>query len=163
MNTKITSRVLMLIMTLLSFTSCSEDTDNPDYASTLPIISEVKVTPNPIIAGQDFIVTIVQSKKGHLLNSTTYEWNSSMYNTLDEKPTYEKSLIYDNSNGDPEMIMTAVQQKGVYSLTFKASYKNSGQASGATGTTHLDDGSNVTYTVGLLKSYISITKTVTVK
>ena len=62
--------------------ACSEDTDNPKYASEPPVFSGFEVKPldenaTEVKAGERFVVTLKQSRAGKLLYLGQYGWEAT--------------------------------------------------------------------------------------
>lgn len=136
--------------------ACSEDTDNPKYASEPPVFSGFEVKPldenaTEVKAGERFVVTLKQSRAGKLLYLGQYGWEATS-NAGDASHRYTQSVIYDHKPQEPTDTMI-VTQPGTYKVTFSGKYKTSGQVVnwqekyGTGYTTDLADGGKVTYTL----------------
>ena len=156
----------------LLLTACSEDSDSEKYASRPPVFADIVCTPlaegeTQIRAGQSFVVTAQQERKGHLLNKSTYQW-SDVSGQLSHK--YVTSVIYDNQPANPTDTIKA-PTAGSYKLTFKARYNASGntqwwaQKYGANSLSTLSDGTGrVNYLVGGLFYFtVTVEKAIQVK
>ena len=161
----------MFPLLCLLLTACSEDSDSEKFASRPPVFADIVCTPlaegeTQIRAGQSFVVTAQQERKGHLLNKSTYQW-SDVSGQLSHK--YVTSVIYDNQPANPTDTIKA-PTAGSYKLTFKARYNASGNTSwwaqqyGSSFQTSLADNSGrVTYTTGGLFYFdVTVEKTITV-
>lgn len=162
------SLTFLLAAAALSLTSCSDDSDNEKYRSEPPTLSDISVKPlsgngTQIRVGERFVATAEQSKKGRLLNSTSYSWSCSSDNL---SHLYLRSVIYDNENQNPTDTLVATAA-GTYTLTFTGTYNASGntqiwaQKYGSTFTEDFASGDGkVTYTTGgLLRFTVTATKT----
>lgn len=123
------NKTLTILLAVSSFLlpSCSEETNNKEYRSEPPMLSDISVTPlsgtdGQIHVGQRFVATAEQSKLGRLLNATTYTWTSNSDNI---SHSYESSVIYDNDTHNPTDTLVA-NTEGTYTLTFLGKYKASG-------------------------------------
>ena len=111
------------------FTACSEDENNPKYASLPPEFVGVEVQPldNPegeVKAGEPFVVQAIQQKKGHLLYKALYQWQTA--------PTeegvahkYTEQVVYDNQPADPTDTLV-IDHPGMYTIKLNATYYMSG-------------------------------------
>ena len=123
---------LLLVACLLVcnvFTACSEDENNPKYASLPPEIVGVEVQPlgNPngdVKAGEPFVVRAIQQKKGHLLYKALYQWHTA---TTEEGVAhkYTKQVVYDNQPVDPTDTLV-IDHPGMYTIKLHATYYMSG-------------------------------------
>ena len=122
---KILWGVLPLMIMAGSIASCSDD-DN-EYRSEPPLLSDlsVKVLKQPasseIHVGDRVVVTAEQSKKGRLLNATTYGWSS----TPTVAHRFTKSVIYDKQPVNPTDTVV-FDKPGQYTLRFEGKYNASG-------------------------------------
>lgn len=157
--TKLTHHPLRLFAALAccaAFGACSEDTDNPKYASEPPVFTGFEVKPldetaTEVKAGERFVVTLKQSRKGKLLYAGQYAWEATS-NAGDASHRYKQSVIYDQEPQEPTDTMM-VSKAGTYKVTFSGKYKTSGQVVnwqkkyGTGYTTDFADGGKVTYTL----------------
>ena len=111
------------------FTACSEDENNPKYASLPPEIVGVEVQPlgtpdGQVKAGEPFVVRAIQQKKGHLLYKAIYEWKAA---PTEEGVThkYTKQVVYDNQPTDPTDTLV-IDNPGQYTIKLNATYYMSG-------------------------------------
>ena len=159
------SVVATLLLMVASVVSCTENSDDPSYRSKLPIFEDLCVMAlgnGDVKAGSDVVLTAVQSKKGHLLNTTTYSWTCTPYNE-DVNHRYKKKVIYDVQNGNPVDTL-CFPQKGKYEVTFVGKYAISGQYDMYNSTQKLENGTTVTYkTLGQLHYEVTLRKWITVK
>lgn len=111
------------------FTACSEDENNPKYASLPPEIVGVEVQPlsNPdgqVKAGEPFVVRAIQQKKGHLLYKAHYQWQTAPTEEgVDHN--YTKEVVYDNQPADPTDTIV-IAHPGLYTIKLNATYYMSG-------------------------------------
>ena len=130
-QTRYISALLMAacLFSLNVFTACSEDENNPKYASLPPEIVGVEVQPlnNPdgqVKAGEPFVVRAIQQKKGRLLYKAIYKWQTA--------PTedgvahkYTQQVVYDNQPADPTDTLV-IDNPGMYTIKMNATYYMSG-------------------------------------
>ena len=110
------------------FTACSEDENNPKYASLPPEIVGVEVQPlsNPdgqVKAGEPFVVRAIQQKKGHLLYKALYQWQTAPTEGVEHK--YTEQVVYDNQPADPTDTLV-IAHPGLYTIKLNATYYMSG-------------------------------------
>lgn len=149
----------LVLLLLPGFSACSDD---DEFTSRLPEIEDIACVnqdgSTALRIGDEVTVTVVQSKKGKLLNKTEYRWTAEP-STVTFSP--ETQLVaYDNESGNPVTRFTATEA-GNIKITFTAEYNISGSASaqGSYSTT-LSGGGNASYTLSTLKGKIIATKTV---
>ena len=161
-----TKKILMFLCCALALgifaTSCEED----DYTSQPPTFSDMTFTmvedgSTDLRAGERVLATCVQSKKGHLLNLTKYNWSADT-----EKVThsYKKELKagYDNESQNPTDTLV-FENPGTYKVTFSARYTTSGDYNVVSRVDKIDQG-KITYKTPSFQFYdVIIEKRVTVK
>lgn len=151
----------LLILALLVAANLSGCSDNDEYVSELPVIEDITVVNQngntALRAGDEVTVTIIQSKKGRLLNRTEYSWTSNPA-TISFTPATQ-SIVYDNANSNPSTKFTATDP-GSFTLTFRAVYDKSGTTKSlGSFTSSLKGGGTVNYEhKGQLKAQISASK-----
>ena len=149
-------KVLLLLICIISatcFYSCSNDDD--DVKSKLPTFSDMVFSTDTMHVGQTIQAIAVQSSKGKLLDRTTYTWS------LSDSTYYSNTVIYDNNNENPSSYFIP-KEAGKYTLKLVAKYNVSGQASNASGSQAIDNGS-IVYGMDPLSGIVTMTKTITVK
>ncbi len=150
--------------------SCSEDTDNPQYQSEPPLISDLTVSvngqeTNTIHVGDKFTVTAVQKQIGRLLYKSNYSWT----NDSGFEVEYTGTAVYDNDTKNPTATFTATTA-GNCKITFTGRYYAGGQVVGWTskyGSSYYEEFSDkngrATYSfLGSNQFSVVATKTVTV-
>lgn len=125
--------------------SCSEDSDDPEYQSVIPEFSDMTFevlgeSRDRIHVGDQIVAKAVQKKRGRLLDRTTYSWTSSQEDLVHR---YTQQNVYDADKSDPTDTLT-VTQAGRIRLTMTAKYQVSGQYKNYNRTEEIEDG-NVTY------------------
>lgn len=129
MKTKIRF-ILFTLLAFVAFTSCEEN----NYDSYPPTWWGFRFAPYPPVAGDSLKITAVQSKKGHLINATSYTWtltcNIVKENNLnvDTVLTFRQKTNYDGiSNADPTCgFLVPENAEGYATVSFEAVYAFSG-------------------------------------
>ena len=88
---------IVLVMSCLPiiplWVGCGDDEN--DYVSILPSFYDITFDTDQLYAGMTVTATAVQSRKGKLLDRTTYDWE------VNDTISKHDGLTYDASNGDP--------------------------------------------------------------
>lgn len=125
--------LLTAFASIVMLSSCSEDSNNSKYASMPPTFYDMSIqsaetgqTLTQVKAGEKFVAIMQQKTVGRLLNKTAYSWGISPTVTdLVHKPNLSTDVVYDQQTQNPTDTLT-IDQAGVYTLTFTASYNASG-------------------------------------
>lgn len=163
LSIKFATPALLSALTL-ALAGCSEHADDAKYASLPPQFEDMTfatLTGNTTLqAGDKIVATAVQSKKGRLLNGTTYTWSTSPIDGITHG--FKRFVIYDNESNNPTDTLTFATP-GTYTVKLEARYKSSGNNQNVDGTTEFEGG-RVTYKTGGLLSYtVTVEKTVVIK
>lgn len=144
--------------------------DDEDYDSRPPRFSDLTAQmladgSTELRSGAPIVLTAVQSKKGHLLLATTYDWSTSPSEGVSHCPM--DGGIYDLNPANPTDTVTFAQP-GTYKVTMKTVYKTSGQQGlKEVGMEELPDGNGrVTYNVvgaALFRYEVTIEKYLKIK
>ena len=141
---------------LVGMLSGCED-DEEKYRSEPPLVADMVVTSlkdgsSNIHVGDKFTVTLVQKKKGRLLNASKYSWSSTP-SGLSHKNALQ-SVIYDQESQNPVDTLTA-DAVDDYRINFSGKYNASGNTQfwsnkyGVSFTENFGDGNGkATYTTG---------------
>lgn len=152
--------------------SCSEDSNEKKYGSEPPLFEDVTLKSlstgsSEIHAGERFVATAVQRKRGKLLYKATYSWaDNDKEENVSHK--YKQSVVYDQEPADPTDTLV-IKKAGTYTLSFSGKYQNSGNTSywgnkyGYSFSENYSKGFNATYsTGGAIGFTVSATKTITI-
>lgn len=137
----------LCILQLFLATSCSENTDDPEYRSQPPIFSGMQISAlgeapgNVFSTGTTLVATATQSRKGRLLYRAEYNWTCELVD-VEHKNTAQ--VVYDKDSSDPTDTLT-ISDPGTYKLTFSGRFHMSGSNyETLNGVTNTDNGT-VTY------------------
>ncbi len=123
MNKFFITNFFALLLVALTVWSCSEE----DFNSYPPEFSDITFTTTEgseeLTTGTPIEATIIQSKKGTLLNKTIYKWESEEDVSI-ATPSVE--VVYDKENTNPSVSLVCTSP-GSYKLKFTARYNISGQ------------------------------------
>lgn len=117
---------IFAFVTILTFVACEES--NTD--SYPPTWHGFRLEPYPPVAGENLTVTAAQSKKGHLINATTYIWSLSCSlekgdgTVADTVITTTQKTNYDGiSNANPtHRFIVPANAAGRATVSFEARY-----------------------------------------
>lgn len=139
-----------------TLSGCEDDDEK--YRSEPPLVADMVVTSlkdgsSNIHVGDKFTVTLVQKKKGRLLNATKYSWSTTPSQGITHQ-TALHSVIYDHESQNPIDTLTA-HEAGDYRINFSGKYNASGNTQtwsnkyGMSFTENFADGNGkATYTTG---------------
>lgn len=161
-------RILFFVFVLagtLWMASCSENSDDPKYRSKMPEFSDLSIAAKDggtLKAGSDVVATAIQSSKGRLLGTTTYEWSIEPLND-EANHRYRKSVIYDVQSENPVDTL-CFPSAGTYEVKLVGKYGLSGQYDTYNSTVSLENGTKVTYrTLGQFTYQVELKKRISVK
>lgn len=123
MNKFFIANAFALLLVAITGWSCSEE----DYNSYPPEFSDIIFTTadgsENLTTDTPIEVTLIQSKKGKLLDRTSYKWESEDGVSI-ATPSVE--VVYDKENTNPSVSLVCTSS-GSYKLKFTARYSISGQ------------------------------------
>lgn len=143
-----------LATALITLTACSEDENNPKYTSLPPEFNGVELTPlagdGTIRAGEPFVATAIQEKKGKLLYGATYTWSTTPEDGVAH--SYQGKVVYDNDSSNPTDTIV-IATPGIYTLRLNARYNISGSYRIVSKVNEWEDGS-ATYSTPSFQFYV---------
>lgn len=118
--------IVLLSLSLALLTVSCEDNDEK-YHSEPPTIADITFQSlatgsSEIHVGEKFVATLKQRKKGRLLHTARYTWNTTPDGLTHR---YTPSVIYDKENSNPTDTLIATTP-GKYEINFTGSYEASG-------------------------------------
>ena len=152
--------IIACVFCLTLWVGCEDDSDNTsDYTSVLPAFSDITFDTDQLYAGMTVTATAVQSKKGKLLNRTTYDWY------VNDTTTQHVGIVYDQNNGDPiftfKVPAVSITRPTSITIKFTGKYSVSGSSCKAAATEHAA-GLTIVSEPSTIEGTVRLTKTVTV-
>ena len=114
---------LVCLLSIPLWGGCGDD--DTEYYSILPTFYDITFDTDQLYSHMTVTATAVQSKKGNLLDRTTYDWY------VNDTITKHDGLVYDNNNGDPvftfKVPAVATSRPASINVTFTGKYRVSGK------------------------------------